>query len=49
MKAGHLNTQSKQVSSGLNLQSLKQYKQGFYKNIITNLPNGEDSKQAIPL
>ena len=32
MKAGHLNTQSKQC------------KQGLCKNIITNLPNGNDSK-----
>ena len=30
--------------SGSNLQQLKQYKQGLYKNTITNLPNGEDSK-----
>ena len=29
------------LASGLSLQSLKQYKQGFYKNIIANLPNGD--------
>ena len=30
----------------LNLRSLKQYKQGrgHYKNIITNLPDDDDSK-----
>ena len=39
MKAGYLNTQSKQVE-----RSLKQHRQGFYKNIITNLPNGDNSK-----
>ena len=32
------------VNSGLNLQSLKQYKQGRYKNITPNLHNGDDSK-----
>ena len=40
MKAGHLNTQSKNKWI---LQSVKQYKQWFYKNIITNLPNGDNS------
>ena len=37
------------VNSGLNLQSLKQYNQGRYKNITPNLHNGDDSKKAIPL
>ena len=32
------------VNSGLNLQSLKQYKQERYRNITTNLHNGADSK-----
>ena len=32
------------VNSGLNLRSLKQYKQGRYKNITPNLNNGDDSK-----
>ena len=31
-------------TSGLNLQSVKQYKQWFYKDIIMNLPNGDNSK-----
>ena len=42
MKTDHQNTQC--TLSGLNSQSLKQYKQGLYKNIITNLPNGDNSK-----
>ena len=42
MKTDHLNTPEQ--TSGLILQSLKQNKQGFYKDIITNLPNGDDSK-----
>ena len=37
---GRSSKHSKQTS-GLNIQSLKQYKQGLYKNIITNLPNAK--------
>ena len=35
------------VNSGLNLQSLEQYKQGRYKNITPNLHNGDDSKCCV--
>ena len=41
MKAGHLKTQSKQVDRSYNHWNNKQ---GFYQNIITNPPNGDDSK-----
>ena len=37
------------VNKWIDLLSLKQSKQGFYKNIIKNLPNGDNSKKAISL
>ena len=42
MKAGYLNTQSKQVNGLTFTETI--HKQRFYKNIIMNLPNGDNSK-----
>ena len=42
MEAGHLNTQSKEKRIEFTITETT--KQGFCKSIITNLPNGDDSK-----